>query len=149
MDMSYCDLRMDLVIRYRLEDEHEAPIGDKDLPMLQAAFPGRFAGGTMQPPPLHEDLHWCQLHRDTQSLLADLSLLPGNGRWVVDSEKQVESIENLVAWLSKHPNYLPALSGYQLLEEPCNRLGSHRQLHAYAEPLLSLTETLSPVSLGF
>lgn len=147
IDMRFCDLRMDLVIRYRLDDRHDTPLGDDELPMLQSAFPGRFAGGTMQPPPLHEDLQWCQVYRDKNSLLAAISLLSDDGRWIVDSEKQVQSIESLVAWLAKHPNHLPAMSGYQLLEEPCHRPGSHRQLHAYAEPLVSLTESLSPANL--
>ncbi|UTD55088.1 type I-F CRISPR-associated protein Csy2 [Halomonas sp. MS1] len=147
IDMRFCDLRMDLVIRYRLEDGDDTSLGNDELPMLQSAFPGRFAGGTMQPPPLHEELQWCQLHGDEHSLLAAISLLPDEGRWVVDSEKQVQSIDSLVAWLSKHPNHLPAMSGYQLLEEPCYRPGSHRELHAYAEPLVGLTETLSPASV--
>lgn len=147
IDMRFCDLRMDLVIRYRLEDGHDTPLGNDELPMLQSAFPGRFAGGTMQPPPLYEELQWCQLYGDANSLLAAISLLPDEGRWVVDSEKQVQSIGSLVTWLSKHPNHLPAMSGYQLLEEPCYRSGSHRQLHAYAEPLVGLTETLSPASV--
>ena len=147
IDMRFCDLRMDLVIRYRIEDGDDTPLGNDELPMLQSAFPGRFAGGTMQPPPLHEELQWCQVYADANSLLAALSLLPDEGRWIVDSEKQVQSIESLVAWLSKHPNHLPATSGYQLLEEPCYRSGSHRELHSYAEPLVGLTETLSPASV--
>ncbi|MBR9923404.1 MAG: hypothetical protein GYB28_00220 [Gammaproteobacteria bacterium] len=147
IDMRFCDLRMDLVIRYRLEDGGDTPLGNDELTMLQSAFPGRFAGGTMQPPPLYEELQWCQLYGDANSLLAAISLLPDEGRWVVDSEKQVQSIDSLVTWLSKHPNHLPAMSGYQLLEEPCYRSGSHRQLHAYAEPLVGLTETLSPASV--
>lgn len=147
IDMRFCDLRMDLVIRYRIEDGDDTPLGNDELPMLQSAFPGRFAGGTMQPPPLHEELQWCQVYADANSLLAAISLLPDEGRWIVDSEKQVQSIESMVAWLSKHPNHLPAMSGYQLLEEPCYRSGSHRELHAYAEPLVGLTETLSPASV--
>lgn len=147
IDMRFCDLRMDLVIRYWLDDRHGTSLGDDELPVLQSAFPVRFAGGTMQPPPLHEDLLWCQLYGDAESLLAAISLLPDDGHWIVDSEKQVQSIESLVAWLAKHPNHLPAMSGYQLLEEPCHRPGSHRQLHAYAEPLVSLTVSLSPASL--
>ncbi|XGA81386.1 hypothetical protein OR573_07100 [Halomonas sp. CH40] len=146
IDMRFCDLRMDLVIRYRLEDGHDISLKDDDLPMLQAAFPSRFAGGTMQPPPLHQDVHWCQLHRDASSLFEAISLLPVDGRWIVDSDDQVEKIDSLVAWLSKHPNHLPALSGYQLLEVPCSRQGAHRHLHAYAEPLVSLVETVSPMS---
>lgn len=149
IDMRFCDLRMDLVLRYRLEDGHDISLGDDDLPMLQAAFPSRFAGGTMQPPPLHQDLHWCQLHRDASSLFEAISLLPVDGRWIVDSDEQVESINSLVAWLSKHPHHLPALSGYQLLEVPCSRQGSHRQLHAYAEPLVGLVETVPPTSFWF
>lgn len=147
IDMNFCDLRMDLVIRYRIKDGDDTPLGNVELPMLQSAFPGRFAGGTMQPPPLHEELQWCQVYADENSLLAAISLLPDEGRWIVDSEKQVQSIESLVEWLSKHPNHLPATSGYQLLEEPCYRSGSHRELHAYAEPLVGLTETLSPASV--
>ncbi|CAD5260546.1 MULTISPECIES: hypothetical protein [Halomonadaceae] len=147
IDMRFCDLRMDLVIRYRIEDRDDTPVGNEELPILQSAFPGRFAGGTMQPPPLHEELQWCQVYADENSLLAAISLLPDEGRWIVDSEKQVQSIESLVAWLSKHPNHLPATSGYQLLEEPCYRSGSHREHHAYAEPLVGLTETLSPASV--
>lgn len=147
IDMRFCDLRMDLVIRYRLEDGGDTPLGNDELTMLQSAFPGRFAGGAMQPPPLHEELQWCQVYADANSLLAAISLLPDEGRWIIDSEKQVQSIESLVAWLSKHPNHLPATSGYQLLEGPCYRSGSHRELHAYAEPLVGLTETLSPASL--
>lgn len=147
IDMRFCDLRMDLVIRYRVEDGDDTPLGNDELPMLQSAFPGRFAGGTMQPPPLHEELQWCQAYADAHSLLAAISLLPDEGRWVVDSEKQVQRIESLVAWLSKYPNHLPATSGYQLLEEPCYRSGSHRECHAYAEPVVGLTETLSPASV--
>lgn len=147
IDMRFCDLRMDLVIRYRIEDGDDTSLGNDELPMLQSAFPARFAGGTMQPPPLHEDSQWCQLYQDLNSLLAVISLLPDDGRWIVDSEKQVQSIESLVACLSKHPNHLPATRGYQLLEEPCYRSGSHRERHAYAEPLVGLIETLSPASL--
>ncbi|WP_030072686.1 hypothetical protein [Halomonas alkaliantarctica] len=147
VDMRFCDLRMDLVIRYRLEDGGDTPLGNDELTMLKSAFPGRFAGGTMQPPPLYEELQWCQLYGDANSLLAAISLLPDEGRWVVDSEKQVQSIDSLVTWFSKHPNHLPAMSGYQLLEEPCYRSGSHRELHAYAEPLVGLTETLSSASV--
>lgn len=149
MDMRYCDLRMDLVIRLRVDDEQSPFIDESDLPLLQAAFPARFAGGTMQPPPLHQNVQWCQLHRDAQSLLEAISQLPNDGRWIIDSEEQVDSVGSLVAWLSKHFNHLPALSGYQLLDEPCSRLGAHRQLHAYAEPLVGLTESLSPASLRF
>ena len=146
IDMRYCDLRMDLVIRLHADSELGV-LEERELPLIQAAFPGRFAGGIMQPPPLYDEPKWCLLHKDNESLSEVISTLPEEGRWIIASEEQPNSINSLVTYLAKRPYCLPTLTGYQMLEPPRERPGSHKLYHAYAEPLISVADMVSPARL--
>lgn len=144
IDARHCDMTMDLIIRYRAPD---ALLQAQDLLLIQAALPARFAGGILHPPPLQDEPSWCVLPANEQALFDDLKNLPNGGRWVLPSSEQPDSLDKLLNILRNKEFILPVMAGYQLLETPTVRLGSHRDHHAYAEPLISVAEFSSPAQL--
>lgn len=144
VDDRHCDLEMDLVICYR----SDAPL-EENADLVQAALPSRFAGGTLQPPPLYERREWCRVTSDKQLLFSGLNQLSTRGYWVFPERLKEIGLKENLEWLEKNPSVKLVTSGYQLLEDPSNREGTNRPLHAYAEPLMGLAKLEHPMKVRF
>ncbi|SDL61479.1 CRISPR-associated protein Csy2 [Modicisalibacter muralis] len=137
----YCDMTMDVVVRVHDPDLELAAI---DHQLLQAACPGRFAGGALHPPSLQDEHYWCQVD-DGDNLFKKLRRLPHSGRWVTPSTIQSDSLLETLDLCNKFSDLRPVSAGYALLEDPVERVGSLMVLHAYAESLISMARLVSPI----
>lgn len=144
VDDRHCDLVMDMVICYR----SEIPLAEK-ADLIQAALPSRFAGGTLQPPPLYERREWCRVTNDKQVLFSQLNQLPTSGYWVFPHKLEESGLKENLKWLKMNPSVKLVASGYQLLEVPRCREGANQPLHAYAEPLMGLAKLEHPMKVRF
>lgn len=137
----FCDMVMDVIIRVSDPDIELAAIGPH---LLQAACPGRFAGGVFHPPGLRDELHWCQV-AESNGLFKQLRRLPRSGRWVTPGSMQSESLLETLELCNKFSDLRPVSAGYTLLEDPIGRAGSVTEQHAFAESLISLAHLVSPI----
>ena len=148
IDDKYCDLVMDVVLEFDVDEEDRVQLGS-NLQFLQAALPSNFAGGAMQPPSLFENKNWCQLYYDQNLLFAKLARLPRNGCWITPSSIKVNNFTDLIEYCSVDSSKKPAMLGFLLLEEPTERRGSIAEEHAFVEPVLGIVECNSPVGVRF
>ncbi|WP_417345546.1 type I-F CRISPR-associated protein Csy2 [Ferrimonas sp.] len=146
IDTRLCDLTMNMVLKL-VTHENDDPLSDADIPSIQAAFPSRFAGGTLQPPCLYEKAHWCSLYSSAQELFEPLSRLPRGGCWIYPMTEQVSSVDELLEAMQAKPSYRPVTVGYVALEDGREREGSLETEHCYAEPAIGLADCVGPIEV--
>ncbi|WP_083651691.1 type I-F CRISPR-associated protein Csy2 [Photobacterium proteolyticum] len=143
VDGIYGDLTMDLVFELQLPESLSIP----DITILQAAFPSRFAGGTLHPPSLFEQTDWLSVYFSQSELFAVLARLPRGGCWIYPDNKGVSSFDNLVTRLDSEPDLKPIGLGFLPLEEPQNRVGSITPFHCYVEPCIGVVRCINPINV--
>ncbi len=143
IDGVHGDLEMDLVLEIRFPDATQLP----DLMCFQAAFPSRFAGGTMHPPSLYEQVNWLSIYRNKAELFRILSRLPRSGCWIYPEDKGVNSFEALAFRLKAEPDLRPIGMGFLPLEQPRERKNSLSPLHCYAEPCIGVIRCMNAIDV--
>lgn len=143
IDSRTCDLVMDLVLGVRADSYEHVD----DVAQFLAAFPSRFAGGSLLPPALFEQSTWCRLYQNSADLFRQLTRLPRNGCWVYPYESSFHTIDGLLEAMSSRPNLRPTTLGFVGLEPPLNREGGLEQLHCYGEPAVGLVLCLNPIAV--
>lgn len=144
MQIPKCDICFDLV--FRVQTKNQAVANDLSENLLKAAFPSRYAGGTLHPPSLYVQVDWCQVYAKPLALFERIRSLPKGGSWLYPTSVEVSSFEELAEQLTLRPTMRPAALGYLALEEPKPRQGSITQLHCYVEPVIGLLECVDAVT---
>ncbi|MGR5144816.1 type I-F CRISPR-associated protein Csy2 [Photobacterium sp. DNB23_23_1] len=143
IDGVYGDLTMNLVLEIQLPESVLIP----DISLLQAAFPSRFAGGTLHPPSLFERTDWLSVHSSRSELFSVLSRLPRSGCWIYPEDKGVSSFAELAARLEIEPELKPVGLGFIPLEELKPRIGSIASYHCYVEPCIGVAQCINPINV--
>ncbi|WP_164918606.1 type I-F CRISPR-associated protein Csy2 [Photobacterium chitinilyticum] len=143
VDGVYGDLTMDLVLELQLPESASIP----DLMLLQAAFPSRFAGGTLHPPSLFELTNWLSVYPTQSELFSVLSRLPRSGCWIYPDDKGANSFEELAVRLDSELDLKPIGLGFLPLEKPQVRAGSVAPFHCYAEPCIGVIRCMNPINV--
>jgi len=149
LDGKYCDLVMDLVLQVSAIDDGapRATLGDHSTSLLQAALPSCFAGGSLHPPALYEQQHWCRYYSSSGELFSVLSRLPRHGCWIYPHESSVTSLEDLVVALDADSALRPVHTGYVPLTSLSERAGSIAPSHCYAESAIGLARCVNPIDM--
>lgn len=142
-DGKYGDLTMSLVLELQLPESVSIP----ELSLLQAAFPSRFAGGTLHPPSLFEQTDWLSVYSNQSELFSVLARLPRSGCWVYPDDKGVSSFDELASRLENDPDLKPVGLGFIPLEEPHCRVGSIAPYHCYVEPCIGVVRCMNPINV--
>ncbi|MGA4607615.1 type I-F CRISPR-associated protein Csy2 [Pseudoalteromonas maricaloris] len=145
MQIPKCDICFDLV--FRVQTNNQAVANDLSENLLKAAFPSRYAGGTLHPPSLYDQVDWCQVYAKPLALFERIRSLPKGGSWLYPTSVEISSFEELAEQLTLRPTMRPAALGYLALEEPKSRQGSITQLHCYVEPVIGLLECVDAVTV--
>ncbi|MCG7551644.1 type I-F CRISPR-associated protein Csy2 [Pseudoalteromonas sp. Of7M-16] len=145
MQIPKCDICFDLV--FRVQTDNQSVANDLSENLLKAAFPSRYAGGTLHPPSLYEQIDWCQVYSKPLELFERIRALPRGGSWLYPTSVEVRCFEELAEQLTLRPTMRPAALGYLALEEPKPRQGAITQLHCYVEPVIGLLECVDAVTV--
>lgn len=143
VDGVYGDLTMNLVLELQLPELVSIP----DITFLQAAFPSRFAGGTLHPPSLFELTDWLSIYHSQSELFSVIARLPRSGCWIYPEDKGVSSFDELATRLEKEPDLKPVGLGFLPLEKPQVRVGSVAPFHCYAEPCIGVIRCMNPINV--
>lgn len=147
IDKPKCDITLDLV--FRLFVPNEEILNKLNSQLIKPALPSTYAGGTMHPPSLYQNIDWCRLYTKPSELFKDLKAKPSNGSWLYPSKKVVKSFEQLIDALNGNFNLRPAAIGFAALEEPVKRDATLHEYHCYAEPVIGLLECVSNTSVKY
>ena len=147
IDKPKCDITLDLV--FRLFVPNEEILNKLNSQLIKPALPSTYAGGTMHPPSLYQNIDWCRLYTKPSELFKDLKAKPSNGSWLYPSKKVVKSFEQLIDALNGNFNLRPAAIGFAALEEPVKRDAALHEYHCYAEPVIGLLECVSNTSVKY
>ena len=147
IDKPKCDITLDLV--FRLFVPNEEILNKLNSQLIKPALPSTYAGGTMHPPSLYQNIDWCRLYTKPSELFKDLKAKPSNGSWLYPSKKVVKSFEQLIDALNGNFNLRPAAIGFAALEEPLKRDATLHAYHCYAEPVIGLLECVSNTSVKY
>tara|TARA_Y100000310_G_scaffold327704_1_gene394487 strand:+ start:9511 stop:11562 length:2052 start_codon:yes stop_codon:yes gene_type:complete len=147
IDKPKCDITLDLV--FRLFVPNEEILNQLNSQLIKPALPSTYAGGTMHPPSLYQNIDWCRLYTKPSELFKDLKAKPSNGSWLYPSKKVVKSFEQLIDALNGNFNLRPAAIGFAALEEPVKRDATLHEYHCYAEPVIGLLECVSNTSVKY
>ncbi|WP_249332066.1 type I-F CRISPR-associated protein Csy2 [Pseudoalteromonas rubra] len=145
MQIPKCDISFDLV--FRVQTNNQAVAKDLSENLLKAAFPSRYAGGTLHPPSLYDQVDWCQVYAKPLALFERIRSLPKGGSWLYPTSVEVSCFDELAEQLTLRPTMRPAALGYLALEEPKPRQGSITHLHCYVEPVIGLLECVDAVTV--
>lgn len=132
---------------FRLQTNNQTVANDLSENLLKAAFPSRYAGGTLHPPLLYYQVDWFQVYAKPLALFQRIRSLPKGGSWLYPTSVEVSCFEELAEQLTLRPTMRPAALGYLALEEPKPRQGSITQLHCYVEPVIGLLECVDAVTV--
>ena len=147
IDKPKCDITLDLV--FRLFVPNEEILNKLNSQLIKPALPSSFAGGTMHPPSLYQNIDWCHVHTKPSELFKNIKAKALNGSWLYPSKKVVKSLEQLIDALNGNFNLRPAAIGFAALEEPVKRGGALHENHCYAEPVIGLLECVSNTSVKY
>jgi len=144
IDNHLCDMTIDLVIKIAITPHSDTPLAQQ-LPLIQAAMPSRFAGGTLQAPLIAQEVNWAQIYNTPTELFKPLAILPRNGCWIYPTSEKATSLEQLTDVMALNPRLRPAALGYIALENPTERAGARESKHCYAEPVIGLVNCVTPI----
>lgn len=147
IDKPKCDITLDLV--FRLFVPNTELLDKLNSQLIKPALPSSFAGGTMHPPSLYQNIDWCHVHTKPSELFKKLKAKSSNGSWLYPSKKVVKSFEQLIDALNSNFNLRPAAIGFAALEEPVKRDAALHEYHCYAEPVIGLLECVSNTSVKY
>ncbi|MGO3421530.1 MAG: type I-F CRISPR-associated protein Csy2 [Pseudoalteromonas distincta] len=147
IDKPKCDITLDLV--FRLFVPNIELLDKLNSQLIKPALPSMFAGGTMHPPSLYQNIDWCHLHTKPSELFKNIKAKSLNGSWLYPSKKVVKSFEQLIDALNGNFNLRPAAIGFAALEEPVKRDAALHEHHCYAEPVIGLLECVSNTSVKY
>ncbi|ALS33547.1 hypothetical protein PTRA_a2457 [Pseudoalteromonas translucida KMM 520] len=147
IDKPKCDITLDLV--FRLFVPNTELLDKLNSQLIKPALPSSFAGGTMHPPSLYQNIDWCHVHTKPSELFKKLKAKSSNGSWLYPSKKVVKSFEQLIDALNSNFNLRPAAIGLAALEEPVKRDAALHEYHCYAEPVIGLLECVSNTSVKY
>ena len=147
IDKPKCDITLDLV--FRLFVSNEEILNKLNSQLIKPALPSTYAGGTMHPPSLYQNIDWCHLHTTPSELFKNIKAKSLNGSWLYPSKKVVKSFEQLIDALNGNFNLRPAAIGFAALEEPVKRDAALHEYHCYAEPVIGLLECVSNTSVKY
>ena len=147
IDKPKCDITLDLV--FRLFVPNTELLDKLNSQLIKPALPSSFAGGTMHPPSLYQNINWCHVHTKPSELFKSLKVKSSNGSWLYPSKKVVKSFEQLIDALNGNFNLRPAAIGFATLEEPVKRDAALHEYHCYAEPVIGLLECVSNTSVKY
>ena len=147
IDKPKCDTTLDLV--FRLLVPNTELLDKLNSQLIKPALPSTFAGGTMHPPSLYQNIDWCHLHTKPSELFKNIKAKSSNGSWLYPSKKVVRSFELLIDALNGNFNLRPAAIGFAALEEPVKRDAALHEYHCYAEPVIGLLECVSNTSVKY
>lgn len=143
VDTKTCDLVMDLVFKLEVGGGFKAD----DISQFVAAFPSRFAGGTLLPPALYERSEWCRLYAEPEEIFSQVIRLPRNGCWIYPHAADFHTLDELLEKVQQEVDLRPVNIGYVGLEEVAERESSLEPLHCYAEPAIGLAQCFNPISV--
>ncbi|WP_062569904.1 type I-F CRISPR-associated protein Csy2 [Pseudoalteromonas arabiensis] len=147
IDKPKCDITLDLI--FRLFVPNTELLDKLNSQLIKPALPSSFAGGTMHPPSLYQNIDWCHVYSKPSELFKNLKAKSSNGSWLYPSKKVVKSFEQLIDALNGNFNLRPAAIGFAALEEPIKRGGALHENHCYAEPVIGLLECTSNTSVKY
>ncbi|MDN3380735.1 MULTISPECIES: type I-F CRISPR-associated protein Csy2 [unclassified Pseudoalteromonas] len=147
IDKPKCDITLDLV--FRLFVPNKEVLNKLNSQLIKPALPSMFAGGTMHPPSLYQNIDWCHVYSKPSELFKNLKAKSLNGSWLYPSKKVVKSFEQLIDALNGNFNLRPAAIGFAALEEPVKRDAALHEYHCYAEPVIGLLECVSNTSVKY
>ena len=147
IDKPKCDITLDLV--FRLFVPNTELLDKLNSQFIKPALPSSFAGGTMHPPSLYQNIDWCHVHTKPSELFKTIKAKALNGSWLYPSKKVVKSLEQLIDALNGNFNLRPAAIGFAALEEPVKRDAALHEYHCYAEPVIGLLECVSNTSVKY
>ncbi|MDC9498118.1 MULTISPECIES: type I-F CRISPR-associated protein Csy2 [unclassified Pseudoalteromonas] len=147
IDKPKCDITLDLV--FRLFVPNTELLDKLNSQLIKPALPSSFAGGTMHPPSLYQNIDWCHVHTKPSELFKNIKAKALNGSWLYPSKKVVKSFEQLIDALNGNFNLRPAAIGFAALEEPVKRDAALHEHHCYAEPVIGLLECVSNTSVKY
>ena len=147
IDKPKCDITLDLI--FRLFVPNKEVLNKLNSQLIKPALPSMFAGGTMHPPSLYQNIDWCHLHTKPSELFKNIKVKSLNGSWLYPSKKVVKSFEQLIDALNGNFNLRPAAIGFATLEEPIKRDAALHEYHCYAEPIIGLLECVSNTSVKY
>lgn len=142
MDSQLCDLTVDFIFRVQLD---KLRLDDIDIEKFKVALPSRFAGGEIFPPLLNVKTPWLQHYSDKSLLFSVLSRLPSSGCWIVPTDSNVSSFDDLFDKLQQDTELKPIHVGFQALEQPIARSGALSKYHCYAESLIGVARCENPI----
>ena len=143
VDTKTCDLVMDIVFKLEVGAGFKAD----DISPFIAAFPSRFAGGTLLPPALYERSEWCRLYNDPEEVFSRVMRLPRNGCWIYPYAADFHTLDKLLETVQQQVDLRPVNIGYVGLEDANERESSLERLHCYAEPAIGLVRCLNPINV--
>jgi CRISPR-associated protein Csy2 len=147
IDKPKCDITLDLVLRLFVPNIEV--LNKLNSQLIKSALPSTFAGGTMHPPSLYQNIDWCHVHTKPSELFKNIKTKSLNGSWLYPSKKVVKSFEQLIDALNGNFNLRPAAIGFAALEEPVKRDAALHEYHCYAEPVIGLLECVSNTSVKY
>ncbi|TMO25860.1 type I-F CRISPR-associated protein Csy2 [Pseudoalteromonas sp. S4741] len=147
IDKPKCDITLDLVFRVFVPNKEI--LNKLNSQLIKPALPSSFAGGTMHPPSLYQNIDWCHVHTKPSELFKNIKAKALNGSWLYPSKKVVKSFEQLIDALNGNFNLRPAAIGFAALEEPVKRDAALHEHHCYAEPVIGLLECVSNTSVKY